>query len=48
MALMKEVLEGTDARAGEDDKGMERIAHSISSPTGIGSPVRSRPANGLA
>ncbi|KAI5452192.1 3',5'-cyclic-nucleotide phosphodiesterase (PDEase) (3':5'-CNP) [Naganishia albida] len=48
MALMKEVLEGTDARAGEDDKGMERIADSISSPINLGSPVRTRPANGLA
>lgn len=48
MALMKEVLEGTDARAGEDDKGMERIADSISSPVNLGSPVRTRPANGLA
>jgi serine/threonine-protein phosphatase 2B catalytic subunit len=48
MALMKEVLEGTDARAGEDDKGMERIADSISSPVSLGSPVRARPANGLA
>lgn len=48
MALMKEELEGTDARAGEDDKGMERIADSISSPVNLGSPVRTRPANGLA
>jgi serine/threonine-protein phosphatase 2B catalytic subunit len=48
MALMKEVLEGTDVRAGEDDRGMERIADSISSPINLGSPVRTRPSNGLA
>ncbi|KAJ9106871.1 hypothetical protein QFC19_003000 [Naganishia cerealis] len=48
MALMKEVLEGTDARAGEDEKGIERIADSISSPINLGSPVRTHPSNGLA
>ncbi|KAJ9098612.1 3',5'-cyclic-nucleotide phosphodiesterase (PDEase) (3':5'-CNP) [Naganishia friedmannii] len=48
MALMKEVLEGKDVRAGEDDKGIERIADSISSPINLGSPVRTRPSNGLA
>lgn len=49
MAMMKEVLEGTDTSSGERDREMERIAETLGSPTReTSSPSRSKPVNGLA
>lgn len=49
MAMMKEVLEGTETSSGERDREIERIAENLGSPTRENaSPIRSKPVNGLA